>query len=163
MGTDKAIIAANWKMNLGRDEALTLAGQCEQLADSEPNAEIRLFPGFLALREIQHVAQDGPLRVGAQNCHCEESGAFTGEVSPAQLVDAGVKHVLIGHSERRHTFGESDELIARKLCLATQLGLHVTLCVGETLEERDGGKESEVISLQLSGLKGVSGLIDIAY
>ncbi|MCK6440129.1 MAG: triose-phosphate isomerase, partial [Planctomycetes bacterium] len=101
-------------MNLTREESLALAGQCMKLAEEIRSVSVRVFPGYLVAAEAASLASGSSLEVGAQNCHNESSGAYTGEVSPAQLIDAGVRHILIGHSERRQHFGEGDTLIAAK-------------------------------------------------
>src|SRR5690348_9080753 len=132
----KPFIAGNWKMNLERKSALGLAAQVREHVANRHDVEVGLFPPFVYVEEIARALRGSDVRVGAQNCCDEPHGAFTGEVSAAQLVDVGATHVILGHSERRHVYGESDVLVNRKVHAALDAGLAVILCVGETLEER---------------------------
>jgi triosephosphate isomerase len=118
---------------------------------------VAVFPPFVYLDEVARALAGSNVRVGAQNCCDEPEGAFTGEVSAAMLRDVGAELVILGHSERRHVYGESDELVNRKVLHALELGLDVILCVGERLEEREAGQTEPVVRRQLSaGLKGVA-------
>ncbi len=157
MALTRPLIAANWKMNLERRQALKLACAFALLAEEEPRASLLVFPGMLELSELQELCNglSSPLMLGAQNCCCHESGAFTGEVSAGQLVARGIQHVLLGHSERRQYYRETHEEIQTKLLLALKFGLKVTLCIGETLEERESGKTEEVLGSQLQALQEV--------
>jgi len=148
-------ISGNWKMNLDRAGARGLAAAVAQHAAR--GVDVALFPPAVYLDEVVRAVAGSRVQVGGQNCCDEASGAFTGEISTAMLADVGARLVLIGHSERRHVYGESDELIQRKVARALGDGLHAMLCVGETLDERDGGRTEEVVARQLtSGLRGVA-------
>ncbi len=160
-------IAGNWKMNKLRDEAKALA---EELRNSLGDASVKLMvaPPFTALSEVAGVLEGTAIRLGAQNMGLELSGAHTGEVSAEMLKDVGVGTVILGHSERRHIYGETDAMINRKVQLALAEDLEVILCVGELLDEREAGKAEQVVREQLSGsLKGVDagamGGLVIAY
>jgi triosephosphate isomerase len=148
-------IAGNWKMHKTRDEARSLAAELANgLTDVE--ARIMVAPPFTALETVRGVLDGSNIRLGAQNMAAAEEGAHTGEVSPAMLKDLGVETVIIGHSERRHSYGEGDELINQKLLLALRTGFEVILCVGETLEQREAGTAESVVKDQVqAGLLGV--------
>ncbi len=152
----KPYVAGNWKMNLDRAGALALAGAIRSHIGSRADVDVALFPPYVYLGEVAGVLAGSPVRLGGQNVCDQLSGAFTGEISAAMLADVGASCALIGHSERRHVFGESDELVRRKVDRALVQGLEVILCVGETLEEREGGRTEEVVRRQLrAGLQGV--------
>jgi triosephosphate isomerase len=132
------------------------------------SSKLMIAPPFTALPAVSQVVADSDIKLGAQNMASEESGAHTGEVSVLMLADLGVEVVILGHSERRHTYGETDELINAKVKLALSHGMEAILCVGETLEEREADRAEEVVQDQLAaGLAGVSedqlGLVTIAY
>ena len=149
-------IAGNWKMNLERKSALGLVSALREHFGERQDVEVAVFPPFVYIDEIARALRGSPIRVGAQNCCDESSGAFTGEVSAAMLVDVGAEIVILGHSERRHIYGESDELVNRKVQAALDGGLEIILCVGETLEERDAGRTEKVVGAQLTcGLGGL--------
>jgi len=153
----KKLIAGNWKMNLDRRGARELAVALREHVGAGDSVDVAIFPPFVYLEELARTVAGSPLRLGAQNACDEESGAFTGEVSAAMLRDVGVQMVLLGHSERRHVYGESDELVNRKVGIALAHGLEVVLCVGETLEERVAGATEDIVSRQLArGLEGVA-------
>jgi triosephosphate isomerase len=143
-------IAGNWKMNLERKSALGLVAALREHIGQRQDVDVAVFPPFVYLDEIARALGGSPIRVGAQNCCDEIAGAFTGEVSAAMLVDVGVEIVLLGHSERRHIYGESDELVNRKVHAALDAGLEIIVCVGETLEERDAGRTEKVVGAQLT-------------
>jgi triosephosphate isomerase len=148
-------VAGNWKMNLDRAGARGLAAAIAQ--HRVRGVDVGLFPPSVYLDEVVRAVAGSKIVVGGQNCCDEKSGAFTGEVSAAMLKDVGAEVVLLGHSERRHVYGETDELIQRKVQRALADGLHVMLCVGETLEERDGGRTEAVVGRQLTrALAGVA-------
>lgn len=143
-------IAGNWKMYKTRVEARSLAEAIAEGARKLPfDRSLLVFPSFPSLADVKDALADSRVEVGAQNFHPGREGAFTGEVSVRQLRDCGVSAVLIGHSERRHVFGEPDELLARKLVAAFDEGLRPIFCVGETLEQRDHGRMREVLETQL--------------
>ncbi len=151
----KRFVAGNWKMHMTIDEATSLArAVVEQTAGTD--ARVLLAPPFTALHAVSEAISGSHVELGAQNMAAAESGAHTGEISPGMLTDIGVTSVILGHSERRHDYGESDELIHSKVALALKHGIEVILCVGETLEERDAGMVEKVVSSQLeTGLKNV--------
>jgi triosephosphate isomerase (TIM) len=120
------------------------------------SAQVAVAPPFTALAAVKQATGGSAIELFAQNCHFEKQGAFTGEVSPAMLKDAGCDGVILGHSERRQYFGETDELVAKKLRAALAEALHPIVCVGETLQERDSGRTWEVVSRQVRG--ALSGL-----
>ena len=161
----KPIIAGNWKMFKTRDEALDFIYQVNNRMPSLEDVDTVICAPFPVLRCL--VKRQGEnLRIGAQNMHFEEQGAFTGEIAPSMLTNIGVTYVIIGHSERRAMFNETDESCNKKVHQAFNHGLKPILCVGESLEEREGGKTEEVLKVQLTdGLKGIEDLtkIVIAY
>ncbi len=148
-------IAGNWKMHKTVAEAVSLASELrDRLSDCRE--KLMIAPPFTALQAVSEVTRGSNILLGAQNMGPEESGAHTGEVSVLMLKDLGVSVVILGHSERRHTYGEHDALINAKVRLALKHGLEVILCVGETLEEREHGALETVIRRQLvEGLRGV--------
>ena len=153
----KPYLAGNWKMNLDRRAALDLVATLREHLGDRDDVQAAVAPPFVYLDEVVRAALGSPLAVGAQNMCDQASGAFTGEVSAAMLVDVGVSFVILGHSERRHVYGETDELVGAKVRAALGAGLEVILCVGETIEERQGGSTEEVVRRQLvGGLEGVA-------
>jgi triosephosphate isomerase len=132
----KPIVAGNWKMFTDKFTARKLAVDVLRGVIHEDRVTVILCPPTPYLAIVNEVLEGRPVFLGAQNCYCEKEGAFTGEVSPAMLVDIGCEYVIPGHSERRHKLGESDAFINRKVYAALAAGLEVTLCLGETLEER---------------------------
>jgi len=148
-------IAGNWKMHKTIPESVALAKELKsKLAGCKE--KLLVAPAFTALAAVAEALKGSNILVGAQNMGCEEQGAHTGEVSVLMLKDIGVKAVILGHSERRHSYLESDELVNKKLLLALKHGIEPILCVGETLEERESGRLEAVIGTQLrEGLKGV--------
>lgn len=156
----KPVIAANWKMNKTHLEAIHfIEALRNHLKPNETDqTDIVVCPPFTAIRSVQTTidGDDLPISVGAQNMHWEASGAYTGEVSAAMLVKLGVSYVIIGHSERREFFGETDEMVNKKVKAAIEAGLTSIMCVGETLEERENGEaESKVSSQVRAGLAAV--------
>ncbi len=151
-----AIVAANWKMNLRRDEAMALL---RSIAGSVPGGcTLWIFPSFTLLPVVSgSFAGAGTLTFGGQDLSPEAEGAFTGDVSAEMLLDAGAKLVLVGHSERRQVHGESDALLQRKLKRAVQGGLRPLLCVGETLAQRKAGDAQAVVARQLQVLQRLTG------
>ncbi|PIE23704.1 MAG: triose-phosphate isomerase [Planctomycetota bacterium] len=154
----KPYLAANWKMNLDRSKALDLIKTLKARLGDGDDREVAVFPPSIYLADVAAVSQGSPIGLGAQNMHWEESGAFTGEISALMLRGIGVERVLIGHSERRHLFGEKDEWMGRKVRAALDQDLLPMLCIGETLEERESGKMNEVLTRQLkTGLEWIKG------
>ncbi|HHX77326.1 MAG TPA: triose-phosphate isomerase [Firmicutes bacterium] len=150
------ILAANWKMNMNLSEGSSFlskfAGQ-----ELPPDVEAVICPPFTLLYPLSQIKEKTPFKLGAQNMHWEEKGAFTGEISPLMLKDLGVEYVILGHSERRALFQEDDGMIARKLASALAHNLRPIFCVGETLEQRENEDTFNVLGAQLRrGLKGVA-------
>ncbi|RME39891.1 MAG: triose-phosphate isomerase [Deltaproteobacteria bacterium] len=152
------IIAGNWKMHKTIQEAVALAKSVAEAAATLDDREVIIAPPFTALSRVADILPaDSRVHLAAQNCYCEIQGAFTGEIAPGMLVDAGCRYVILGHSERRQLFGESNELINRKTLAALDAGLKVILCIGETLEERETGRMFDVLKDQTAeGLKGLT-------
>lgn len=148
-------IAGNWKMHKTVKESVALATELVARL-SGCGEKVMIAPAFTALAEVAKVLEGSAILLGAQNMGPEEQGAHTGEISVLMLKDIGVKVVILGHSERRHSYSETDALVNRKVLLALKHGLEVILCVGETLEERESGKLESVLGTQLrEGLSGV--------
>jgi triosephosphate isomerase len=155
-------IAGNWKMYKTAAEASALAGALAKALAGEQGKRIMIAPPFTALHAVREALKGSRILLGAQNACAELEGAHTGEVSLRMLRDAGVSVVILGHSERRHSYGESDTLINRKVKLALAEHFQVILCVGETLEEREKGVTESVVSRQTrEGLAGVASLGDV--
>ncbi|NSJ91428.1 triose-phosphate isomerase [Coprococcus sp. MSK.21.13] len=152
----KAIIAGNWKMHNTVDEAVKLV---EELIPKvkEAKCEVVVCPPFICLPKIREITEGTNIKVGAQNMYFEEKGAFTGEISPIMLEKLNIDYVIIGHSERRQYFGETDETVNKKIKAAFEHNLIPILCVGETLDEKENDVTEEVVSKQvklaLSGLR----------
>jgi len=154
--TRTPLIAGNWKMYLTRAEAVELASAVADAGKGLTDREVMIAPAYLSLAAVKEAVADSPVRVAAQNVAWEKQGAFTGEISPPMLQDVGVDMVILGHSERRHVFGEDNAMVNRRLTGALQFGLTPILCVGETLEEREQGNTFKIVEEQLSqGLKDV--------
>ena len=152
----KAFIAGNWKMNLGLKEAVGLIQALSSGLTGDESCDIAVFPPATALAIAAEALKGGRIGLGAQNIHWEAKGAFTGEISAAQVKDAGCRYVLLGHSERRQYFGETDENLRKKVQAASAAGLVPVLCVGETLEERESQRTFKILERQLAG--ALSGL-----
>jgi triosephosphate isomerase len=155
----KTIIAGNWKMYRTIAEAIELANglKREFYKLSNQSIEVVLCPPYTALSEVNEVITDSDIKLGAQDCYWEEEGAFTGEVSCKMLKDAGCDFVIIGHSERRQFFGETNESVNKKLKAALKTGLTPIMCVGEMLAEREKGLTFKVLDDHVqNGLKGIS-------
>lgn len=154
----KTVIAGNWKMNNDLKESEKLIVELKNLLNNEKlNCEVIVCPPFTSLSEASKLVGGSVIKLGAQNMHYEENGAFTGEVSAAMLKAVGCEYVILGHSERRHIFGESDEVINKKIKKALSAGLKPIFCIGELLEERENGTTNDVVKRQvLKGLAGIS-------
>ena len=151
-----AFIAGNWKMHKTVGEACALAQELVEKLKNKNNVTIMIAPPFTALYAVSSILKGSPIKLGAQNMAAEEKGAHTGEVSADMLKDVGVTYVILGHSERRHIYGEKDRLINKKVRLGLAKGLQVILCVGETLEERERGIAFKVVEEQIrNGLQEV--------
>jgi triosephosphate isomerase len=152
----RLFIAGNWKMNLDRAGSQRLANAIAEQSHALNRIDVAVCPAFVYLADVHESLVGRRVALGAQNMYFEASGAFTGEVSPTMLADVGCKYVILGHSERRHVFGETDETINRKVRAALQYGLSPILCVGELLAEREANQTDEVVERQLRrGLNGV--------
>ncbi|MCD6134982.1 MAG: triose-phosphate isomerase [Candidatus Omnitrophica bacterium] len=147
----KPFIAGNWKMHKSIKEAAELANEIKRRFYDFDRAEIVLAPPFTALAAVADIIASTPVKLAAQNMFWEKEGAFTGEVSPLMLKDAGCSYVILGHSERRAYFCESDENVNKKIKAALREGILPIVCVGERLEEREAGKTIEVVERQLRG------------
>ncbi len=145
----RLLIAGNWKMNLSIDDSVSLAGKIAAGMDSLKRVDVLLAPPFTALGAVREAIKGSGIFLSAQNMHWETNGAFTGEISGAMLKETGCTHVIIGHSERRSLFHETNEMIDLKAKSASLLGLVPILCVGETLEQRKGGQTFKVLKEQL--------------
>ena len=142
------VVAGNWKMNTSIPEAMALARKVLDGATAISGVELVICPPFVSLAGVRDVLEGSAVKVGAQNMHFEDSGAFTGEVSPGML-EGICDYVILGHSERRQMFAESDSSVNKKVKAAQVAGLRPIMCVGETLEEREEGKASDIISSQV--------------
>lgn len=152
----KIFIAGNWKMHLDLNDAVSLVNDLIRRDIDYEKVDAAVCPSFLYLHKISNLVKDSELATGAQNVYFEEKGAFTGEISPLMLKSIGCEYVIIGHSERRHIFNETDDIINRKLLKSMEFGLIPILCVGETLNEREKGELFNVVEKQLtSDLEGV--------
>jgi triosephosphate isomerase len=151
----RAVIAGNWKMYKTVAEAVALAGEIR--AGAKGHTEVVIAPPFTALAAVAAVLRDSTLGLAGQNTHAAVEGAFTGEVSPVMLKDVGCSHVILGHSERRQFFGETDEGVAKKAEMALIHGLCPIVCVGESLAERESDRTMEVVERQVErALRGLS-------
>ena len=150
-------IAGNWKMNKTVGEALDLIRELKTVISGVNEVEVAVAPPFTALFPVRKELEGSSIRLAAQNLYWEEKGAFTGEISPPMLKEVGCHYVIIGHSERRQFFGESDETVNRRINAALAQGLKVIFCIGETLKEREDGKTFSLLEKQTEGgLKGLS-------
>ena len=162
------LVAGNWKMNGSLASIKSLVEGINAGLDSITTAEMAVCPPYVYIPQVAAMLADSPIALGAQDVNDRESGAHTGEVAPSMLTDLGCKYAIVGHSERRTIYGESDAFTARKFAAARQAGLVPILCVGELLEEREQGITEQVVSRQLDAiidLEGVGALADavIAY
>jgi len=164
----RPLIAGNWKMHTNIEEARQLATAVAQAAAKVPDRDVMIAPPYTALTAVESVIAATGVLLGAQNVHWEEKGAFTGEISGTMLRDVGCGMAIVGHSERRHVFGESDQMINRRVKGALQSGLIPVFCIGETLEQREAGQTMKVLENQVrAGLDSVAltdgGQLVVAY
>ncbi len=166
----KPFVAGNWKMNMDSHTSVELAkGVASGVANlAGDTVSVAVIPPFVYLMSVGQAVSSSGVAIGAQDIYFEEKGAFTGEISPGMLKDVGCTYVLCGHSERRHVLGESDAIVNKKVLAALGGGLLPILCVGELLEERDGGQTEQVVERQVNeGLAGLSAekasAVTIAY
>ena len=153
----RPIIAGNWKMNKTVQDAVDVAVGLKRKFYTFSDADIVIVPPFTALAKVHDEIIDSSIMLGAQDMYWETEGAFTGEVSPMMLKDAGCRYVIVGHSERRNIFGETDEEVNKKVRIVLKHGMVPIMCVGEKLEERDNGMMFEILEKQLSrGLKDMA-------
>ena len=163
----RACVAGNWKMNKSVQESLSLVKELVPGLGSIENVDSVICPPFIALAKVSDLVKNSKIELGAQNLYWEEKGAYTGEISPGMVAEIA-EYVILGHSERRADFQDTDEAVNKKVLAALTVGLKPILCVGETLDENENGKTGDVVKRQLTdALKGVSiedfGKIMIAY
>jgi len=166
--TRRGFICGNWKMNETASGAEKLVHDILEKLDFEPACEVAVAPPFTALERTARAIGTGPIRLAAQNVYFESKGAFTGEIAPDMLVDSCVSYVIVGHSERRTLFHETDASCRRKVDAVLNAGMSAILCIGETLEERERNETLDVVGRQLrTGLEGVDsnglGRVVVAY
>ncbi len=154
----KPIIAGNWKMHNTLSEAKSFMEHVNELVPSKEKVDSVVCAPALFLEQLVTISKGFDVEIGAQNMHFEKSGAFTGEISPVALADIGVKYVIIGHSERREMFNETDESVNKKAHAAFAHGLTPIVCCGETLEQREAGQTNDLVGAQVK--KGLAGLTD---
>lgn len=152
----KSIIAGNWKMNFNKEETIDFTKELLKL-NNNSNGEVVLCVPFTSISTVDELIKDSNIKLGAQNMYFEDSGAYTGEISGSMLKSYGVEYVIIGHSERREFFKETDEIVNKKVLKTLESDLKPILCVGESLEEREGERHFEVVKNQLEkDLTGIS-------
>ena len=148
----KKIVAGNWKMNMNLQDGIALAKELnETLAADKPNCGVIICTPFIHLASVASFLDQDVIGLGAENCADKEKGAFTGEVSAEMVKSTGAQYVILGHSERRQYYHETPEILKTKVELALKNGLKVIFCIGETLEEREAGKQEEVVKKELEG------------
>ena len=157
----RPFIAGNWKMHFTHTEAAALGARLGARLGAHSGARVMVAPPFTALQAVADAVRGSAIELGAQNVNPEAGGAHTGEVACAMLAALGVGVVIVGHSERRHVYGEDDALIARKLRAVVDAGLEAVLCVGETLAERDAGAAAAVVARQLRAALGTCSAADL--
>ncbi len=161
----KPLIAGNWKMNTNLNEATSLVRAMLSELDKIAGVEKVLCPPFISLAAVKELIKNTTIHLGAQNMHFEDKGAYTGEISPLMLLDL-CQFVILGHSERRQYFAETNEIISKKVKKAMEFGLNPILCVGESLKDNESGKTEQIITRQVkAGLSGINptGKMVIAY
>ena len=152
------LVAGNWKMNGSRASIASLADGMKAGIDAVTNAEVAVCPPFVYLADVANMLRGTPISWGGQNVSEQASGAFTGEIACSMLQDFGCKYVIVGHSERRTLYGESDEVVAKKFAASRAAGLVPILCVGETLAERESGVTEDVVGRQLDAVIALEGV-----
>ncbi|KPJ61903.1 MAG: triosephosphate isomerase [Deltaproteobacteria bacterium DG_8] len=153
----RPLIAGNWKMNKNSAESIKLVSELREMVSDVSDVEIVVAPPFTALGSVEATIKDSNIFLSAQNTFWQEIGAFTGEISPSMLKDVGCQYTIIGHSERRQYFAETNETVNKRLQAALKASLTPIVCIGETLEEREAGKTLAVIEQQVrEGLNGLS-------
>jgi triosephosphate isomerase (TIM) len=153
----KGFVVGNWKMNLLVEPAELLARGIREQLKGFDGADAGVCPTFVAIPAVANILKGSNIRLGAQNCHQKNDGAFTGEIAAPMLKDIGCRHVILGHSERRHIFGETDAVINLKIQAALAAGLDPIICVGETLDERQAQRTEEVVGHQINtALEGMA-------
>ncbi|MDC0708580.1 triose-phosphate isomerase [Stigmatella sp. ncwal1] len=159
----RKIIAGNWKMNKTVPEALALVRELRGVVSAlGDKVELVIAPPFVALHSVAQAIEDSNLKLAAQNCHWEVSGAFTGEVAAPMLKEVGCAYVIVGHSERRQFFGETDETVNKRSRAVLKAGMVPIICVGETLAEREGNQTLEVVERQVKGALAGFSAADVA-
>ena len=152
----RKVIAGNWKMNMTPSQAVKLVTELKPNVNN-PDVDVVFCVPSIDIVPVVEAVKGSNIHIGAENVYYQEKGAFTGELSPEMLVDAGVSHVIIGHSERRQYFAETDETVNKKVKSALAVGLKPIICVGETLEQRESGQTEAIVTSQIEkALEGVS-------
>ncbi|MEW5848502.1 MAG: triose-phosphate isomerase [Myxococcota bacterium] len=151
MATRKPFVCGNWKMHKNLSETRALCAELRGALNGVSGVEVAVAPVFVGVTAAVEALKGTSVGVSAQDCHHETQGAFTGEVSASQLFDAGCRYVILGHSERRAMFGESDAGVSKKAAAALAVGLNPIVCVGETLAEREAGRTLDVVTTQVRG------------
>lgn len=151
------ILAGNWKMHKTVQEAIDLVEALIKGTETVSDREVLVCPPFTALHALKPVLENTSVKLGAQNMYYEESGAYTGDISPLMLKDVGCSYVIIGHSERRQIFGETDDMVNRKIHMALKHSIRPIMCVGESKPQRDAGQAEEIVIAQVrAGLAGIT-------
>lgn len=158
----QSLVAANWKMNGSIQSNQSLLESLKQNVGSVQNAEVVICPPFVYLQQVRQLLEGSRMSWGAQNLSQQEPGAFTGEVAASMLVDFDCKYVIVGHSERRSIYAESDILVAEKFAKAQSVGLIPILCVGELLDQREAGETQNVVKRQLDAVIKLQGVASLA-
>jgi triosephosphate isomerase len=156
------LVAGNWKMNGSRDSVKTLVDGINAGMSDISGVEVLVCAPYVFLADVQSMLSGSALKLGAEDCATETSGAFTGEIAAPMLAEFGCSHVIVGHSERRSLYGESDEVVASKYARVQDAGMVPILCVGELLEEREQGTTEEVVARQLDAVINASGVASLA-